>query len=81
MMSVEFAPGQTSRIGRPRALFEFDSRVLDLRGFPLRGYDVSPNGERFVALQREPRSLPAVTHINLMLNWFEELKAKVPTGR
>jgi predicted ester cyclase len=25
--------------------------------------------------------LPPVTHINLIMNWFEELKVKVPTGR
>jgi len=25
--------------------------------------------------------LPPVTHINLIMNWFEELKAKVPSGR
>jgi len=24
--------------------------------------------------------LPPVTHINLIQNWFEELKAKVPAG-
>jgi hypothetical protein len=26
-------------------------------------------------------SLPSVTHVNLILNWFEELKAKVPATR
>jgi len=25
--------------------------------------------------------LPPVTHTNLIMNWFEELKAKVPSGR
>ncbi len=24
--------------------------------------------------------LPPVTHVRLILNWFEELKAKVPAG-
>jgi hypothetical protein len=26
-------------------------------------------------------SVPPVTHINLVFNWFEELKAKVPATR
>jgi hypothetical protein len=81
MMAVEFAPGLPPRIGRPHPLFEFDNRVLDLRGFPLRGYDVTPDGQRFVGLQRPVPALPAVTHIDLILDWFEELNAKVPVGR
>ena len=82
MMAVEFAPGSPPRIGRPRPLFEFDNRDLNLSGFPLRSYDVTPDGERFAAVQRRtPLRPPAVTHINLILNWFEELKAKVPTRR
>jgi dipeptidyl aminopeptidase/acylaminoacyl peptidase len=82
MMAVDFMPGSPPRIGRPRPLFEFDNRDVNLGGFPLRSYDVTPDGQRFVAVQRRtPPRAPAVTHINLILNWVEELKAKVPTGR
>jgi len=28
-----------------------------------------------------PSAAPVVAHINLITNWFEELKAKVPTAR
>jgi hypothetical protein len=48
---------------------------------PVRCYDVAPDGQRFYVMQQ--RTLPPpppVTHINLILNWFEELKAKVPAG-
>jgi hypothetical protein len=79
MMAVEFAPGSPPRIGRPRLLFEFAERDLPLRGSRLRRYDVGPDGQRFYAITNQtPQAPPAVTHINLKLNWFEEPKAKAP---
>jgi len=82
MMAVEFAPGSPPRIGRPRLLFEFAERDLPLRGSPVRRYDVAPDGQRFYAVtDQTPQTPPAVTHINLVLNWFEELKAKVPATK
>ena len=43
-------------------------------------YDVAPDGRRFYAHQsRRLPSPPLVTHIEIILNWVEELKAKVPT--
>jgi len=81
MITVEFEPGSPLRIGHPRSLFEFDPSNLFLRGGPVRCYDVAPDGQRFYAMQaRNPAPPPMVTHINLVFNWFEELKAKVPTG-
>jgi len=42
----------------------------------------APGGQRFYVLQLRPAPPPpVVTHINLIENWHEELKAKVPTGR
>jgi hypothetical protein len=52
------------------------------RLFPGRCDDVAPDGQRFYVTQTPtPPPRPVVTHINLVLNWLEELKAKVPTGR
>jgi hypothetical protein len=43
-------------------------------------YDVSPDGQRFLMLKGgEQEAAPA--QINVVLNWFEELKQKVPTGK
>ena len=82
LMAVEFAPGSPPRIGRPRALFAFDPRDLRLACTPVRCYDVAADGERFYATQAQaPPPAPMVTHISLILNWLEELKAKVPAGR
>ena len=82
LMAVEFAPGSPPRIGRPRVLFAFDPRDLRLACTPVRCYDVAADGERFYATQAQaPPPPPVVTHISLILNWFEELRAKVPAGR
>jgi serine/threonine protein kinase/Tol biopolymer transport system component len=82
MMAADFAPGSPPRIGRPHPLFEFDSRVLALGCAGVRCFGVAPGGQRFYGVQlRTPLRSPEVTHINLILNWFEELKAKVPPGR
>jgi hypothetical protein len=34
------------------------------------------DGKQFLILQPDPRAIP--TQINVVLNWFDELKAKVP---
>lgn len=79
MMAVDFTPGTPPRIGTPRLLFEFDRRDLAFSCEPLRCFDVSPDGQRFYVVQTPtPPPPPVVTQINLVQNWFEELKVKVP---
>ena len=79
MMSVGFEAGAPPAIGRPKTLFDFDPADLLLACYPLRCYDVAPDGQKFYGLQSRPvPPLPPVTHISLIQNWFEELKAKVP---
>jgi Tol biopolymer transport system component len=82
MMAVDFAPGSPPRIGRPQTLFEFDPTDLVFACLPSRCYDVALDGQSFYAMQvRTPPPRPVVTHINLIPNWFEELKAKAPVKR
>jgi serine/threonine-protein kinase len=79
MMVVELNAASPRGIGRPKPLFEFDPVYLRLACTPVRCYDVAPDGQRFFGVQQRPAPpLPPVTHINLIQNWFEELKAKVP---
>jgi len=81
MMAVEFTPGSPSGIGRPRELFTFEGHLF-VSCTPVRCYDVAADGQRFYAVkQATPPPPPVVTHINLIPDWVEELKAKVPTGR
>jgi len=43
-------------------------------------YDVTPDGQRFLMLKPSEQAQAARTQINVVLNWFEELKRRVPTG-
>jgi hypothetical protein len=42
-------------------------------------YDVSADGQRFLMVKATEQAT-AVTQINVVLNWVEELKRRVPTG-
>jgi eukaryotic-like serine/threonine-protein kinase len=44
-------------------------------------YDVSRDGHRFLMLKPATEQEAASTQINVVLNWFEELKRLVPTGK
>jgi serine/threonine-protein kinase len=72
MMAVNVETKPTFRAGRPRILFE--GRYSN-RGF--NPYDVAPDGTRFLMIKEDPAELgPA--HVNVVLNWFEEVKRRVP---
>ncbi len=46
-----------------------------------RTYDVAPDGQRFLAITSVPLETDADVsrpQINIVLNWFEELKERVP---
>ncbi len=78
MMAVDIAtqPGFTA--GKPRMLFR-GQYVPTVTTLP--NYDVSPDGQRFLMLKSTESSEAAPTQINVVQNWFEELKQKVPTGK
>jgi serine/threonine protein kinase/Tol biopolymer transport system component len=76
MMAVEITTQPGFVAGKPRMLFEgqYDSNI------PRANYDVSPDGQRFLMIKTNKQE-SAPTQINVVLNWFEELKQKVPTGK
>jgi eukaryotic-like serine/threonine-protein kinase len=82
LMAAEFAPGTPPTIGRPKVLFRFDPRELGMYCEAYRCFDVAADGQRFYAVQyvTSPPA-PVVTHVNLIQDWSQELKTKVPTGR
>jgi eukaryotic-like serine/threonine-protein kinase len=63
--------------GTPRKLFE-GPYVQTSRG--VQQYDVTSDGQRFLMMKPVDEEPPAVTQINVVLNWFEELKQKVPAS-
>ncbi len=73
--SVETEPNLSA--GRPRILFEGLSRLPPVGTPGQRDYDLTPDGQRFLMVKRGEESIP--TQINVVLNWAEELKQKVPT--
>jgi serine/threonine-protein kinase len=63
---------------KPRLLFEKPGYVpVDLGG----GWDISPNGQRFLMVKLEERKSQPVTEMILVQNWLEELKRLCPTGK
>jgi len=67
-----------SEPSKPRLLFEQPGY-----GFsgPLRSYDLSKDGQRFLMVKMQQRKPTPVTELILVQNWFEELKRLVPTGK
>ena len=61
----------------PKMLFEFKEAAL-ARVEGLRSFDLAPAGRHFVMIQEGEQSAPQ-TQLRVVLNWFEELKAKAPT--
>jgi eukaryotic-like serine/threonine-protein kinase len=75
MMVVDVETAPTFRAGRPRVLFE--GQFYD---FGINCYDVTPDGSRFIMIKEDPAELgPA--HVNVVLNWFDEVKRKVPGAK
>ena len=76
MMAVEITTEPNFSAGTPTMLFEGDFRT----GAVSRAdYDVTPDGQRFLMVHLG--DVLEVSQINLVLNWFEELKQRVPTGQ
>ena len=70
LMAVALRTQPEFSAGSPQVMFEGDYAFGD----PL--YDISPSGQRFLMMTREE----GLEQINVVLNWFEELKRLVPTN-
>jgi Tol biopolymer transport system component len=72
VMAVDVILGPNPTPSRPHPLFEqryaFNTTTIS-------NYDVSSDGQRFLMVKDESES----GRLSLVLNWFEELKARVPT--
>jgi serine/threonine-protein kinase len=75
MMAAAIVTQPTFSASKPTLVFE--RHYLWASGtIPM--YDVSPDGRRFLMVEDTDQDTP-VTHINVVLNWQEELKQRVPT--
>ena len=69
LIAVDILPGSTFTVGGKRQLFEDTNARVNAHA----NYDVHPDGDRFVMVKQSVRQ-PELT---VVLNFFEELKAKV----
>ena len=56
----------------PRLLFEGPYVIVGGQS-----YDVTLDGQRFLLLEPVEQETAPVTHLNVVLNWFEEVKQKI----
>ena len=76
MMSVEVSTQPTFSIGKPKLLF---TGQYVPTAATISNYDVSPDGQRFLMVKANEQG-QATTQINVVLNFTEELKRRVPTA-
>jgi len=68
---VEVQTGSGFFAARPKLLFEQAGYGV---GIPVRGWDISADGERFLMVKLEDRRPQPLTEMVLVQNWFEELR-------
>jgi len=78
-MAIDVKTQPTFSLGAPRTLFKsIFSGQTNVSGTP---WDISPDGKRLL-MMKEPGSDAAAgggsRKINIVVNWFEELKQRVP---
>jgi serine/threonine-protein kinase len=78
MMAVEIAIKPSFSAGTPKRLFEGQYQSLPTVSTP--NYDVSSDGQRFLMLKPSEQAQSAMLQINVVENWFEELKRRAPAG-
>ncbi|WP_263354717.1 TolB-like translocation protein [Acidicapsa acidisoli] len=81
MMAVDIDDRASFRASAPHELFAVRDGLprWSLETIPVRSYDVYPDGRHFIASLLEHQTDPQVAQLNVVLNWFDELKRRVPT--
>ena len=72
IMAANVSAGHDVVLSDPRLLFE--QRYAYGANTALANYDVSVDGQRFVMVKNDA----GASHLNVVLNWFDELKSRVP---
>jgi Tol biopolymer transport system component len=73
MMEVPIKTAPSFKAGRPRVVFR---RALKEGIYESLSYDVSADGQRFLMIERDLEAAP--NQINVVLDWGEELRRRVP---
>jgi hypothetical protein len=78
MMAVDVVSYPTFTASRPRLLFEGHFLPTPATS---PNFDVSRDGRRFLMVEAAEPEEQSPTQINVVFNWFEELKRRVPSGK
>jgi Tol biopolymer transport system component/predicted Ser/Thr protein kinase len=68
MIAVDVETGAAFRAGAPKMLFE---KVAS-------DYDVAPDGKRFLMLKPSATAADSTSELHVILNWFDDLRRRVP---
>ena len=79
-MSVEITTTPTLTVGIPHMVWESRPDHLTTSA-SVSGFDATPDGRRLIWATLEDSTPPAPTTINVVVNWFDELRAKLAAGR
>jgi hypothetical protein len=77
MMAVDIFTQSGFAAGKPGMLFEGQDQPTPVK---FSNYDVAPDGQRFLMRKSSESAEAAPTQTNVVLNWLEELKRRVPVG-
>jgi eukaryotic-like serine/threonine-protein kinase len=78
MMAVDIETKEAFRAGTPKLLFEGQYLGGPVGLQPGIGYDVSSDGKRFLMIK--PDSEPNAAQLQVVENWFDELRRRVATA-
>lgn len=77
IMAVEVRTRPTFSMGETSVAVAGDYYMGD-RTITGRTFDVSPDGQRFLMIEEDPRGRAAERQIHVVFNWFSELRERVP---
>jgi len=72
MMAVDIQTSPAFRVGAPKLLFELHYGA---------GYDVAPDDKRFLMLKPAAGQNVGAGQLHIVVNWFEELRRRVPVEK
>ncbi len=80
VMAVSVGGGERLSLGLPSVVLPTPANAIGL--VPVGRLELHPDGRRFLfARERAPTVIPPVTRLELVQNWFTELRQLSPTGR
>jgi Tol biopolymer transport system component/predicted Ser/Thr protein kinase len=81
MAATYTAKGDSFAVDKPRLWS--NTQIMDLFGTQIWNLDLSPDGKRFVVIPRPEATAEqkGSVHVTVLLNFFDELRRRVPTGK